>query len=233
MNTIPQYPICHSTEFGDFRNRKKIRCSKCGSLERSRNLWINIDNLKLVELKGRILHIAPEIGIAKKLQEKYGDRYLALDYDPNIYSNAGVNVTKIDLCKDISFFKESSISAIIHVHVLEHLRCNVTLAFQGLNKLIEPSGYHVFGVPIFDGFYKENMDPNLSAESRLKDYGHEDHRRRFGRRDWNIMMKPIFEDFERIDPYSICDEKYLERIGVPTTTLNGLMGHSIHVWKKN
>ena len=213
MNSKIQCPICSSTEFGDFRKRKNVRCAKCGSLERSRNLWTNIEKLNLNELNGKILHIAPEIGIAKKLQEKYGDRYIALDYDPGIYKDSGLHVEKIDLCNDLSVYKENSISAIIHVHVFEHLRCNVTLAFQRLNKLIEPSGYHIFGVPIADSYFKENMDPSLSEEFRLEEYGHEDHRRRFGRKDWDVMIAPIFEGFDRVDPRSICDEKYLESIG--------------------
>ena len=177
-----------------------MRCAGCGSLERSRNLWTNIEKLNLHKFKGKILHIAPEIGIAKKLQEKYGDRYVALDFDTNIYKDSGLHVEKIDLCGDLSTFEENSISAIIHVHVFEHLRCNITLAFQRLNKLIEPSGYHIFGVPIADSYFKENMDPSLSEEFRLEEYGHEDHRRRFGRKDWDVMIAPIFEGFDRVDP---------------------------------
>ena len=136
-------PICLFTEFGDFRGRKKVRCTGCGSFERSRYLWNTLSGVDLSELDGDILHIAPEIGIAERLAKKYGDQYSALDYDPSIYADSNLNVKHIDLCCDLAAIEDNSVAAIVHVHVLEHVRCNVSLVLQELNRIIQPSGYHI------------------------------------------------------------------------------------------
>ena len=225
-------PICSSTNFNDFRNRKKVRCAGCGSFERSRYLWTILAKLNFDNTKGKILHIAPEVGIAKLLKERYPDRYQAVDFEPEIYAETSIDVEHIDLCNDLVSMKEDSIGAIIHVHVLEHVRCNVTLVFQELNKLIEPSGYHIVGLPFMEGHSKEDLDPSLSEEYRMENYGHEDHMRVFGMEDWDLLYEPAFKQFDKIDAATICDADLLKKIRVPAVALRGKMSHSINVWQK-
>jgi len=225
-------PICYSTEFGDFRNRKKIRCVGCGSFERSRYLWSVLTELDLKNTKGPILHIAPEVGIARLLKERYGDKYQAVDFEPEIYTDTDIDVAKIDLCSDLFSIKEGSIGTIIHVHVLEHVRCNVTLVLQELNRIIEPGGFHIMGLPFMDGHSKEDLNPSLSVDYRMQNFGHEDHMRVFGSEDWDRIYAPIFNEFNKIDASSICDIDLLRKIRVPVVALKGKMGHSINVWEK-
>jgi SAM-dependent methyltransferase len=225
-------PICDSTEFGDFRGRKKIRCAGCGSFERSRFLWTILSKLQMEKLDSKILHLAPEVGIANKLTEKYGDMYLAADYDPAIYSKSKFDVTKIDLCNDLDKFEDNSFSAIIHVHVLEHVRCNVSYVMQELNRVIAPNGYHIIGLPFMDGYYKEDLSPTLSEEYRLKEFGHEDHVRAFGVEDWELLFSPFFKNFELIPLNSFCSKSELSRYRIPVIAATKLTGHSINVYKK-
>lgn len=226
-------PICGSTEFNDFRGRIKVRCAKCGSFERSRYLWSILSKLDLKNTQGRILHIAPEVGIARLLKEQYGDKYQAVDFEPEIYAETDVEVEHIDLCNDLASMKDGSIGAIIHVHVLEHVRCNVTLVFQELNRVIEKGGYHIVGLPFMPGYSKENLDPSLTEDYRMEKFGHEDHMRVFGMEDWDLLYEPVFKDFNKIDASAICDAELLKNIRVPIAALRGKMSHSINVWEKN
>jgi len=225
-------PICNSTEFSDFRGRKKVRCAECGSFERSRYLWSILSKLNLDNIKGKILHIAPEVGIAKLLKERYGDKYQAVDFEPEIYAETSIDVEPIDLCSDLAAMEDGSVGAIIHVHVLEHVRCNVTLVFQELNRVIEAGGYHIVGLPFMEGYSKENLDPGLSEDYRMEKYGHEDHMRVFGMEDWDLLYEPVFKGFTKIDASSICNSELLEKIRVPVAALRGKMSHSINVWRK-
>lgn len=225
-------PICNSTEFNDFRSRKKVRCADCGSFERSRYLWSILSKLSLDKVTGKILHIAPEVGIARLLKERYGGKYQAVDFEPEIYAETDIEVEHIDLCSDLKEMKEGSVGAVIHVHVLEHVRCNVTLVFQELNRIIEDGGYHIVGLPFMDGYSKENLDPDLTEEFRMQNYGHEDHMRVFGSEDWESLYEPIFHDFKKIEASSICNAELLKKIRVPVASLRGKMSHSINVWSK-
>lgn len=225
-------PICKTSQFDDFRGRKNVRCAECGSFERSRYLWSILEKLKLNKVDGDILHIAPEVGIAEKLRKIYGDKYRTLDFEPEIYEKTNLVIEQIDLCKDLSKIKDNSVGAIIHVHVLEHVRCNVTTVFQELNRIIAPNGYHIFGLPFMEGYSKEDFNPELSEETRLRDYGHEDHVRVFGMEDWELLHESSFKGFNKIDSSHICNSKLLEEIRVPVAALRGKMSHSINVWRK-
>jgi len=225
-------PICDSTKFGDFRGRKKVRCAGCGSFERSRFLWMILSKLRMEKLNGKILHLAPEIGIANKLTEKYGDKYLGVDYNPDIYSQLNFKVDKIDLCKDLEDMEDNSISSIIHIHVLEHVRCNVSYVMQELNRIIVPNGYHIMGLPFMEGYYKEDLSPYLSEEYRLNKFGHEDHVRVFGVEDYDLVFSPFFKNFERMSFNSFFSTDELSRCRVPVAATKRFTGHSVNVYKK-
>lgn len=58
--------LCACTEFIDFNNRPEALCKNCGSLERTRLLWLFLQQTK-INKDTNILHIAPEKGIYDNL----------------------------------------------------------------------------------------------------------------------------------------------------------------------
>ena len=230
--TTLQCPICSSTKFGDFRSRVNVRCSGCGSFERSRLLWLLLARLDLDRSPLPFLHVAPEIGIAKRLHARLGDRYRALDFDPGIYEKAKIPVGRLDLCQDLAAMPTGSITAMCHVHVLEHVRCNSALVLQQINRVIAPGGYHVFGVPFFSKRFREDLSDELSNDDRLQMFGHEDHVRSFGHQDFQLMFDGSFEGMEPVDLRQLIPADDLERANVPPRALQTNNSHSLFVYRK-
>lgn len=227
-----QCPICGSERFGDFRNRVNVRCSGCGSFERSRLLWLVLSQLDLESSSHPFFHVAPEIGIAKQLHTRLGERYRAFDFSPDIYAKAGVPVGQLDLCKDLARIESSSIGTFCHVHVLEHVRCNATLVLQQINRALAPGGHHIFGVPFFSHQYREDLSDNLTDENRLELFGHEDHIRSFGDRDFDFMFGSAFDDMEYIPVPKIIDHQTASKYNIPARALLSKNSHSLFIYKK-
>src|SRR6185312_1110324 len=90
--------LCGCSEFKDMKSRKSVRCVRCGSLERTRLLWMYLERLALGN-ETRVLHLAPEKGIYDKLSTILGEEnYVCADIDPPRYAFAR-NCRKLDLCE--------------------------------------------------------------------------------------------------------------------------------------
>lgn len=123
-----QCNICGGRSFIDMSSRKDVKCSKCGSLERTRVMALFIKRDKLVDRDTRIPHIAPEPGLVYHLQKISGKNRTFVDLSPRIYSRP-YRIKKFDLCQDLESIDDNSYDLIIHSHVIEHLFCNYTTSF--------------------------------------------------------------------------------------------------------
>jgi len=68
----PRCNVCGSEVFKNAGTREKMACAQCGSLERTRVIQLIIDTHFSLHRKSRILHIAPEPGLAKKFYQLAG-----------------------------------------------------------------------------------------------------------------------------------------------------------------
>lgn len=227
-----QCPICGSERFGDFRSRVNVRCSGCGSFERSRLLWLVLNRLNIEATGLPFFHVAPEIGIAKLLHARLGDRYRAFDFSPDIYAKAKIPVGRLDLCSDLSGMATGSVGGFCHVHVLEHVRCNAALVLQQINRVLAPGGYHVFGVPFWSRQYREDLSSELTDADRLSRFGHEDHVRSFGDQDFAVMFGGAFEGMEMISLTSLIDPETANRSNIPLRALQINNSHSVFIYRK-
>ena len=225
-------PICGSNKFGDFRGRVNARCRGCGSFERSRLLWLVLETLKASEITLPFFHFAPEIGIAKKLVEKLGNYYRPFDFDPDIYKKGGINAERFDLCNDIQKVKKESVGVLCHVHVLEHVRCNVAFVLQELNELLAPGGYHIFSIPFFSERFRENLSESLSVTDRLEQFGHEDHMRSFGTEDFELMFGPAFNGLEQVLLADLIDYSKFSEANIPSRAIAKNNTHGVMIWRK-
>jgi len=173
--------ICGCTEFLDMNSRTNVRCKKCGSLERTRLLWMWIQRYKITK-NTKILHLAPERGIYNQLSALIpNSNYVVADFDPTRYSFAK-NCKKIDLC-NLAEEKSNQYDFIIHSHVMEHIPCNIAYTLFHLHRMLKKKGRHICIIPFLNGKYDESFDNNLSDEERTKRFGQFDHVRRFGKED--------------------------------------------------
>lgn len=183
-------PICNSAvrEFqsAGVVRRPNARCPVCGSLERHRLVWLYlIERTNLLTehpSPKKLLHIAPEHIIAKRLRPELGIDYLSADLTSR-QAMIQMDITDIPMPDD-------AFNVIICNHVLEHIVADST-AIQEVFRVLEPGGWALLQVPIKGETTIE--DPSVQTpEERLRVFGQRDHVRRYGRDYPNRLMTAGF-----------------------------------------
>lgn len=154
-------------------------CDRCGSRPRTRLIFGVLQALDVLHAEKRVLHIAAEAVLIRPLREIYGGNYSIANISMEAMSSLhGVNKVVFDLCHAPPL--DETFDVIIHSHVLEHVYCNWALTLMRINSLLSAGGVHVFCVPVRgEGHYKEDLDPDLPAATRVAVYGQQDHVRNF------------------------------------------------------
>lgn len=194
--------VCGGSEFGNMGSRINVRCIACGSLERTRMLWLHLERIKIGR-QTKILHLAPEAGIYKRLQTIVDpDSYIVADFDPSGYGFAR-NVKRIDLC-DLASWRSCEFDLIIHSHVLEHTPCNIAYSLFHIHRMLKDNGYHVCIIPFMSGGWDECFS-GISADERTERFGQVDHVRKFGRDDISLHVGAILNiptNFDATESFS-------------------------------
>lgn len=228
---MPTCPICGNNEFVTANRRANAACAGCGALERARLLWLMIDRLDLAKEGKKILHLAPESAVARKLHAIAGKRYKPKDFVPKNY-RLPFAVKKFDLCSDAFDLNEDSFDLIIHNHVLEHIPCNPAVAFLELNRALKTGGYHMFSLPLYTPHHREDLSPLLSGEVRAQQYGQSDHMRAFGTSDFPVLLRSVFRGFRQINPAELIDPEELASAAIPPEAIQKLTGHTVFCFQK-
>ena len=222
----PRCNVCGSSDWRDYGKRKSAACGKCGSLERTRLLFLHLQRLGLPRPGNRILHVAPERGLALKIAEIAGAGYQPVDIDPKRYEK--VSAEKFDLCADAPNLADHEYDLIIHNHVLEHIRCDVTAVMLHLTRALKPDGVHLFSVPMFANRPWEEYFGDMTDEEATKRFGQWDHCRNFSQphleRTLGMAFKTDFKSFQPDRQFSFSD---LEAINFPRDASSRIDGHTI------
>ncbi len=193
--------------------RPKAQCPSCYSLERMRMLWhflkfqrsITSDKLKL-------LHIAPDKGLYKKLNELNNIDYVAGDYFAKGYAYEK-GVIHLDIT-DLKF-ENSSFDAVVCVHVLEHIVDDVK-AMKEVYRVLKPGGWAILQVPLNDKAEATYENWNITEpEDRKKHFGQWDHVRVYGLDYKNRLEKAGFF-VEVIDYVSGSGSQVAKKYSFPT-----------------
>jgi SAM-dependent methyltransferase len=160
--------------FGPLGGGPNRQCPRCFSLERHRLLWLYLERERgeLFATDNRVLHIAPEQSLQKRLRALPRLDYLSGDLDSRL---ADVRLDVTDLS-----FPDASFDVVICNHVLEHV-LDDRRAMSELYRVLRPGGWGVAMVPDVE---KETTfeDPTaVTPEQRLALFGQADHVRRYGR----------------------------------------------------
>lgn len=215
--------LCGSREFEDVGNRVKARCTRCGSFERTRLLWLYF-NEKPLKSGARVLHVAPEKGLSAAIKEVVGEEnYVGADLDTERFGWLP-QVRKIDLT-NLDSWSTAEFDVIIHSHVLEHVPCTIAYTLYHLHRMLKPDGIHLMCVPFSPGFFREDFDPN--ADDRLTRYGQEDHVRQFGKEDAQLHLGAVVDLNSAPDATSLFDERTLEMFGIPRREYLGFTGSTV------
>lgn len=187
----------------------------------------------LPEAPGRVLHLAPEEAITQVAFDLVGNRYVPADIMPDLYKFPPVPVIHMDLGALSLAEHYEQFGAIIHSHVLEHVRAPIDRVIRETNKMLKPGGLHIFQVPVDSKWYRENMDPDLPAEVREAEFTQNDHYRVFGTMDFEDRVFRHFVDFTRVELEALLNEQDLQAAAVPECSLTKLTGHSVFAFRKN
>lgn len=224
-------PICGNNQFVTANKRANAACAGCGSLERVRLMWLMIDRLGIVGDGKKILHLAPETAVAKKLHAIAGRGYKPRDFVPENY-RLPFAVKKFDLCSDAFDLNDESFDLVIHNHVLEHIPCNPAVAFIELNRALKPGGHHIFSVPLYSPHHREDLSPTLTSDLRAQHYGQGDHMRAFGTNDFPILLRSIFRGFRQVKAADILQAAALTKAAIPLEAIHALTGHTVFCFRK-
>ena len=219
--------LCGGTDFIDMNGRPKVRCRTCGSVERTRIMQLFLGKFKLVRPGIRVMHLAPELGMSRRLIEA-GVIYDAYDLQPDLYRHTNVN--KLDLA-ECEALPSRRYDLIIHSHVMEHVPCNVTAVLYHLHRALKDDGTHLFAVPIYVGAYREDLG-QLDRAERVRRFHQIDHVRRFGRDDILKTIGMVFRIEPRYDLVEHFSAEQLRNVNIPEALWYGYDSSSIFCLKK-
>jgi hypothetical protein len=215
---IMQCNICEGTAFENMGIRKNVRCSTCNSLERTRLMWMYLQRLDLSS-NAKILHIAPEKGLSKKLRAVVGSGYVSADLNPIRYPWAD-NCVPIDLC-NLDAWPTKQFDLILHSHVLEHTTCNIAYTLWHLHRMLNDNGTHLAVIPFESGFSDETFK-DIGDTERTRRFGQHDHVRKFGVSDVDRCLGKLLNLSKHIDAATIFSSNELDQANIPISHRTGL-----------
>lgn len=186
--------------------RADALCAGCGSLERHRLVWLyllNETDLFSGTRRRRMLHVAPEPVLERRLRGEPLLDYLSADLD------AGVAQEQMDIT-DIRH-PDGSFDVIYCSHVLEHVPDDAR-AMRELCRVLRPDGWAILQVPIL--LERTDEDPSITdPQERLRRFAQVDHVRAYG---------PDYADRLRAAGFDVRQDRYADRIGPVRSRRYGL-----------
>lgn len=223
--------LCGCSSFGDIGIRRSVQCTECGSLERTRLIKLVIDERSLLGPDTRILHVAPQPGLARAFEAVAGPNCRFVDLDPDGYPDVA-RIERLDLCRDLETIVDRSFDLIVHSHVLEHVPCNYTYVLHHLDRILADGGAIVCCIPFAPGWYASSTSPSLTTEERTAAYGQWDHVRRFGTEDLDMSLGRVYDLPHDYDARRLVPEHTLLAANVPPHAWTGYTPHSVLVISK-
>ena len=154
--------------------RPGAMCPRCGSLERHRLLWLFLaERTPLFRDLFRVLHVAPEQDLQRRLRSEPGLAYVSGDRDSEL-AMVHFDLERLPL-------RDGAVDVVICTHVLEHVD-DARAALRELLRVLGPGGWALLQSPIDTARAQTLEDPSVTSPAeRLRVFGQQDHVRIFGR----------------------------------------------------
>ena len=174
QGTTFRCPICNSglRSFPAIYREHMRWCPVCFSLQRHRLVWLFLHSpyVQIRSQPRRMLHLAPEPGIATRLAALSNLSYINADmFDPSA-------MLRLDLCNLGTC--DNAFDLVYCSHVLEHVQSDLR-ALSEMRRVLRPGSHAIILVPITAAATFE--DPTLTDPAeRERLFGQHDHVRRYG-----------------------------------------------------
>jgi SAM-dependent methyltransferase len=149
-------------------------CPFCRSLERNRILIMYLESkTNLFKSGGRVLHLAPEPSIYRRLRSEPKLTYTTGDLQPG---------PRIDVQLDARAlpFDDASFDFVLCSHVLEHIIEDTKVARE-FGRVLDPAGQALIMIPVDHTRTTTYENPNIKTPAqRTSVYGQFDHVRIYG-----------------------------------------------------
>ena len=165
-------------------------CPSCLSLERHRLLWLYLTReTDLLRRPQRILHIAPEVCLMKRLRHRAAD-YTTADLESPL-AELHFDVLRIPL-------PDASYDVLICNHLLEHV-ADDRRALGEFYRILRPGGWGILLSPVDRSRAATFEDDSITdPEERTRIFGQYDHRRIYGR-DYGGRLREAGFEVREID----------------------------------
>ncbi len=195
-------PVCGAQRrkflpYGYSEQRENALCPGCLSLERHRLLWLYLkEQTSLFETLPKLLHIAPEVSLMKRLKKVYSSqsqRYITADLESPL-ATMHFDVQDIPLA-------DGSVEVVICNHIMEHVEDDLR-AMCEIRRVMKTGGWGVILVPI--DYSRETTfedDSITDPKQRAEIFGQYDHRRIYGR-DYPRRLREAGFQVEEVNYYN-------------------------------
>lgn len=180
-------------------------CPRCICSPRHRMLWLFLTNEAGIDPGTRVLHVGPNFGMRRTLSRAVTD-YCSVDIDSPL-ADEHLDVT--DLPDRFGPF-----DLIVCSHVLEHVDAD-RQAMREFHTVLAPDGIALLQVPVSRERATTYTDPTVTTpEERERVYGHDDHRRIYGR-DYPDRLREAGFTVDVRDYVSSLPRERRARFGLP------------------
>lgn len=204
-------PVCGARRrrflpYGYVASRADALCPSCLSLERHRLLWLYLTReTDLLRRPQRILHIAPEVCLMKRLRRCAAD-YTTADLESPL-ADLHFDVQRIPLA-------DASFDVLICNHLLEHV-ADDRRALREFRRILRPGGWGILLSPVDrtrETTFEDDSIVDPAARTRI--FGQYDHRRIYGR-DYADRLRAAGFEVREIDYAARFSEAERRRYALP------------------
>ncbi|MEZ5923205.1 MAG: class I SAM-dependent methyltransferase [Hyphomicrobiaceae bacterium] len=172
------YPVLRALDVVGGQRKANDECPICHANDRVRLVYLYVrTETELLTSRSRLLHIAPELGLADIFASTPTLDYVPADLDRQRYRHLE-NLQSFDL--QHSPYPDGSFDWIICNHVLEHIPDD-RRAMREMCRMLKPGGAAILQVPLARKLAETREDPTVTDEAeRIRLFGQRDHVRLYG-----------------------------------------------------
>lgn len=186
-----EFPVLRDLDVVGGQRKEHDECPICHANDRVRLVYLYVrTRTSLLSAPSRLLHLAPELGLADVFMAARDLEYVPADLDRQRYRHLPELIT-FDL-QDAPL-ADQSFDWIICNHVLEHIPDD-RQAMREICRLLRPGGAAILQVPLAQALDKTVEDITLTDEAeRIRRFGQRDHVRLYGPDYYDRLREAGFE----------------------------------------